>query len=161
MPHRFTKDVRVLTFGLQDEIFAVEAESVREILDPIHVTRVPNAPEFVGGLINVRGTVVPLADLRVVFDMDRDRADDDTRIIVLEFETSGEKTLTGIVADKVFDVTEIRGGSVEPVPPMGTRWSPELVRGIGKLDERFVIIPDLKRIFSLDRPAGTDTLLER
>ena len=85
-----------LTIRLEDELFAVEASRVREILDLVPVTEVPNAPAYVGGLINVRGRVVPLADLRVVFGMDRPEPDEDTRIVVLETDIGGEPTVVDV-----------------------------------------------------------------
>ena len=139
--------MHALTIRLQDEIFALEATSVREILDPVPITRVPNAPEFVGGLINVRGTVVPLADLRVIFGMQRPPTDQDTRIVVVEFDLDGDLMVAGILADKVHEVTEIEAGSMEAVPAVGMRWPPAFIRSIGKRDDGFVIIPDMQRIF--------------
>src|SRR6516165_992744 len=82
-----------LTLRLQDEVFAIEAESVREILDVVPITEVPNARPFVGGLINVRGRIVPLADLRVMFGMDRPPPDVNTRIVVIEVDLDGEPTI--------------------------------------------------------------------
>lgn len=142
-----TIPMHALTIRMQDETFALEASSVREILDPVPITRVPNAPDFVAGLINVRGTVVPLADLRVVFGMDRPPADQDTRIVVVEFDLDGEPMVTGILADKVHEVTEIDAGSMEAVPAVGMRWPPAFIRSIGKRDDGFIIIPDMQRIF--------------
>ena len=139
--------MRALTIRLQDEIFALEATSVREILDPVPITKVPNAPDFVSGLINVRGTVVPLADLRVVFGMERPPTDQDTRIVVIEFDLDGDPMVAGILADKVHEVTEIDAGSMETVPAVGMRWPPAFIRSIGKRDDGFIIIPDLQRIF--------------
>lgn len=136
-----------LTLRLGDELFAVEAGSVREILDLVPITEVPNASPFVSGLINVRGRVVPLADLRVMFDMDRPEPDQDTRIVVMEVEIEGEPTIAGILADKVHDVTDIEPASIEEAPKVGMRWRPEFVRGIGKRNGGFIIIPDLGRIF--------------
>ena len=136
-----------LTLRLGDELFAVEAGSVREILDLVPITEVPNASPFVRGLINVRGRVVPLADLRVMFDMDRPEPDQDTRIVVMEVEIEGEPTIAGILADKVHDVTDIEPASIEEAPKVGMRWRPEFVRGIGKRNGGFIIIPDLGRIF--------------
>lgn len=136
-----------LTLRLQDELFAVEACSVREILDLVPITEVPNASPFVGGLINVRGRVVPLADLRVMFDMDRPEPDEDTRIVVMEIDIDGEPTIAGILADKVHDVTEIEAASIEEAPKVGMRWRPEFIRGIGKRNGGFIIIPNLGRIF--------------
>ncbi len=141
--------MRALTLRLQDELFAIEASNVREILDLVPVTEVPNAPAFVGGLINVRGRVVPLADLRVTFDMDRPPADQDTRIVVIEIDIDGEPTVAGILADKVHDVTDIDAASIQDAPRVGMRWPAEFVRGIGKRNGSFVIIPNLEHIFAL------------
>lgn len=143
-------DMRALTFGLQGEVFAIEAGIVREILDMPPVTEVPNAPAFAGGLINVRGRVVPLADLRVTFGMDRPPADADTRVIVVEIDLDGEDAIIGILADRVHDVTDIEASTVEEAPKVGMRWRSEFVRGIGKRGEDFVIIPDMERIFAMD-----------
>lgn len=140
--------MRALTLRLQDEMFAIEAERVREILDIGAVTQVPNAPAFVGGLINVRGAIVPLADLRVMFGMSRPEPDGDTRIVVTEVEIADEPTIVGILADKVHEVTDLPAECIEAAPRVGMRWRPEFVRGIAKRDGRFIIIPDLGRIFA-------------
>jgi purine-binding chemotaxis protein CheW len=153
--------MKALTLRLQDEVFAIEAGSVREILDLVPVTEVPNAPAFVGGLINVRGRVVPLADLRVVFGMHRPPPDKDTRIVVIETEIEGEPTIIGIVADKVHEVTEIDATSVQDAPRVGMRWRPEFVAGIGKLRDDFVIIPDLGRIFEFQGGRSVPAAAER
>ena len=142
--------LRALTLALQDEIFAIEAEQVREILDLVPVTEVPNAAPFAAGLINVRGTVVPLADLRVMFGMDRPDPTPDTRIVVIEMDIDGEPTVAGIVADKVLDVADIDTAAIEEAPKVGMRWRPEFVRGIGKHGQDFIVIPDMMRIFSAE-----------
>lgn len=139
--------MNALTLRMQDELFAIEAGSVREILDLVPITEVPNAPAFVTGLINVRGRVVPLADLRVMFDMDRPPADQDTRIVVIEAEIEGETTVVGILADKVYDVTDIEEAAIQEAPRVGMRWRAEFVKGIGKRNGNFIVIPDLGRIF--------------
>lgn len=140
--------MKAVTLRLQDEVFAIEAETVREILDLVPITAVPNAPPFVGGLINVRGTVVPLADLRVMFGMDRPPPDQDTRIVVIEIELDGERAVAGILADKVHDVTDLDCSTIETPPKVGMRWRQEFVRGIGKRGGDFIIIPDMGRIFA-------------
>ena len=142
-----TGAMNALTLRMQDETFAVEAGSVREILDLVPITEVPNAPPFVTGLINVRGRVVPLADLRVMFDMDRPPPDPDTRIVVIEIELEGESTVAGILADKVYEVTEIEATSIQHAPRVGMRWRPDFVKAIGKRNGDFIIIPDMARIF--------------
>ena len=142
--------MKALTLGLQGEVFAIEAESVREILDVVPITEVPNARAFVSGLINIRGRVVPLADLRVMFGMDRPPPDADTRIVVIEIDLDGEPTIAAILADKVHDVTDIELATIEEAPRVGMRWRTEYVRGIGKRGEDFVIIPDMGRIFGTE-----------
>lgn len=141
-----TGAMNALTLRMQDEMFAIEAGHVREILDMVPITVVPNAPAFVTGLINVRGRVVPLADMRVMFDMARPPADADTRIVVVETEIAGEPTVVGILADKVYDVTDIEAADIQDAPKVGMRWRPDYVRGIGKRNGNFIIIPDLQAI---------------
>ena len=142
--------MRALTLRLRDEVFAIEAESVREILDVVPITEVPNARPFVGGVINVRGRVVPLADLRVMFGMDRPPPDVNTRIVVMEIDLHGEPTIAAILADRVHDVTEIEAATIEEAPKVGMRWRPEYIRGIGKRGDDFIIIPDMGRIFTME-----------
>ena len=142
-----TTTMRALTLRLDDELFAIEAGSVREILDLVPVTEVPNASPFATGLINVRGRVVPLANLKVAFGMPNAEADKDTRIVVIETEIDGEPTVVGVLADKVYDVTDIEPAAIEEAPRVGMRWRSDYVRGIGKRQGTFIIIPDLDRIF--------------
>ncbi|MBR0716901.1 chemotaxis protein CheW [Bradyrhizobium liaoningense] len=139
-----------LTLRLQDEVFAIDAESVREILDVVPISDVPNAKAFVGGLINVRGRIVPLADLRLLFGMDRPPPDVNTRIVVIEVDLDGEPTIVAILADRVLDVTEIEAATIEEAPKIGMRWRPEYVRGIGKRGDEFIIIPNMGKIFTLE-----------
>jgi purine-binding chemotaxis protein CheW len=146
--------MKALTINLQDETFALPAESVREILDIVPITEVPNARPFVGGVINVRGRVVPLADLRVMFGMDRPPPDKDTRIVVIEIDLDGEPTIAGILADKVRDVTDIEQATIEETPKVGMRWPAEFIRGIGKRGDEFVIIPNMGRIFGAEGDSG-------
>lgn len=139
-----------LTFGLQGEVFALDANSVREILDITPVTEVPGAREFVPGLINVRGRVVPLADLRVKFGMPRNAQTEDSRIVVVEIDLDGEPTILGLLADKVHEVTQIAGASIEETPEIGMKWRPDYIKGIGKRGSEFIIIPNIERIFLAD-----------
>mgnify|MGYP000896871156 CR=1 FL=1 len=148
--------MQVLTVGLDREIFALDAGRVSEILDSVPVTEVPNARPFVNGVINVRGKVVPLADLRLRFGMERTAANLDTRIVVVEVDLGGEPTTVGILADKVYEVTEIAAAAIEETPRVGMRWRSEFIKGIGKKDAGFIIVLDIDRVFNTD-----DTLLER
>ena len=150
--------LKIVTLGLREEVFAVDAGIVREILDMVPVTAVPNADPFVGGLINVRGRVVPLADLHVRFGMETPPPSIDTRIVVVDIELGGEPTTVGILADKVYEVTEVTSRSVQETPKLGMRWRPEFIQGIGKRGNDFMAIIDLSRLLnysgSLDE-AGT------
>lgn len=145
--------LEVLTLALDGEIFAVEAEIVREILDQVPITEVPNARPFVGGLINVRGKVVPLVDLRVKFGMERRAATIDTRIVVIEVDLDGESTILGILADKVYEVTEIAAEALEDTPRIGMRWRSEFIRCIGKRNADFIIVLDIDRVISTNETA--------
>lgn len=139
-----------LTLGLGGEVFAVDANCVREILDLIPVTEVPGARAFVGGLINVRGKVVPLADLRLKFGMEPSPPSVDTRIVVVEIDLDGEETVVGLLADRVFEVTEIAHAAIEATPELGMKWRPDYVKGIGKRGADFIVIPNIARIFAAD-----------
>lgn len=138
--------LEVLTLGVQDEIFAINAHCVREILDMVPVTDVPNSQPFVNGLINVRGKVVPLADLRLKFGMEPCAPTIDTRIVVIDAEIHGEQTAVGILADRVYEVTEIAPSAIGETPRIGLRWQPEFIRGIGKRGSDFIVILDMEQI---------------
>jgi purine-binding chemotaxis protein CheW len=146
--HLAQAPIEALTFELCGEIFALEARIVREILDMTPVTKVPGARPFVGGVINVRGSIVPLVDLRQRFGMAPTEITVDTRIIVINILLNGEPITIGLLADKVSDVTDIEAASIEQTPRVGMRWKPEYIRGIGKRRGDFVIIPDMERLFA-------------
>lgn len=143
-----TEMVDILTLEIGGETFAIEAVAVREILDLVHVTEVPGARPFVGGVMNVRGRVVPLADLRVQFGMTPTESTADTRIIVLELPLDGEPTTVGILAERVHEVSQMDLASLDPGPRLGLRWRPEFIRGVGMRGGRLLVLPDLERIFA-------------
>ena len=136
-----------LTLALDEELFAIDARSVREIMEMVPVTRVPGAPAAVDAVINVRGRIVPLVDLRTAFGMTRRPPDLDTRIVVIEVDFQDEPLVVGLLADSVHDVAEIEDATIEAPPRIGMRWPAELVAGIGRRGDAFVILPDLTRIF--------------
>jgi len=137
-----------LMLALADEIFALDATLIREILDPAPVAEVPGARPFLRGVINVRGKVVPIADLRVRFGMNATAFSPDTRFVVLEITLAGEPVTVAIIADKVHDVTGLSLDSMGKAPPIGMRWEPEFIMGIGKWRDDFIIIPDLENVFN-------------
>jgi len=140
--------LEVLTLRLDGHLFALEASHVREILDLGPVTEVPSANPFVNGLINVRGKVVPLADLRLKFGMEKTTATIDTRVVVIEIDLAGDQTTIGLLADKVYEVTEIVPSEMEETPRIGMIWRQEYIRCVGKRGEDFIIVLDIAAIFS-------------
>lgn len=132
--------------GLGDEKFALDAAIVREIIDPVPVTKVAGAKPFVPSIINVRGNIVPLADLRLRFGMPLTDASADTRIVVIEIPIDDEPVLVGLIADKVYEVTEISHADTQQTPRVGVNWKPEFIRFITKWRDEFVIVPNMERI---------------
>jgi purine-binding chemotaxis protein CheW len=140
--------MQVVMIGLGDEKFALDAGMVREIIDPVPVTRVAGAKSFVPSVINVRGNVIPLADLRIRFGMSMTEDSADTRIVVIELDIDNEPVLLGVMADKVYEVTEISQTDVQTTPRVGMHWKPEFIRFITKWREEFVIVPNMERILN-------------
>lgn len=142
-----------LTFKLGDEMFAINVAQVREVLDISSITRVPRAPEFMRGVINVRGSVVPVVDLRLKFGMSRTENTVDSRVVVMELSLDGDLTVLGAMADSVHEVMELETENIEKPPSIGSRWRTEFIKGIGKSNEEFIIILDIDRVFSTDELA--------
>ncbi|MBP0110386.1 chemotaxis protein CheW [Bradyrhizobium vignae] len=140
--------MQVVMIGLGEEKFALDAGLVREIIDPVPVTQVAGARAFVPSVINVRGNVIPLADLRIRFGMPQLDNSADTRIVVIEIEIDNEPVLVGVTADKVYEVTEISQADVQQTPRVGMHWKPEFIRFIAKWREEFVIVPNMERILN-------------
>jgi purine-binding chemotaxis protein CheW len=139
---------QVVMIGLGDEKFALDAGLVREIIDPVPAARLARAHPFVANVINVRGNVIPLADLRIRFGMPVTGDSTDTRIVVIEIDLDGEPVLVGLTADKVYEVTEISRTDVQQTPRVGMHWKPEFIRFITKWREEFVIVPNMERILN-------------
>ncbi|WP_337270278.1 chemotaxis protein CheW [Oryzifoliimicrobium ureilyticus] len=150
-------EVEVLTFNLGGETFALEAVTVQEILDLLPETAVPGASAFVASVINFRGKVIPLADLRLAFAMERTEATIDSRIIVIQIDLQGEETLIGLMTDKVNEVTTLAKSASELPPSVGMRWRADFIRCLVKRAGQFIIIPDLNTIFSSRHEAGRGT----
>jgi len=143
-----TGPIEALTFDLYGETFALEASLVREVLDLLPETGVPGAPAFVGAVINFRGRVIPLVDLRVAFDMEVREPTIDSRIVVIEHALDGEPTLIGLRADKVHEVTSIDRDITEDAPRVGLRWRADFIRLLARRDGDVIVIPDLDQIFA-------------
>ncbi len=139
-----------LTFKLARETFAVDVARVREILDFISITKVPRTPDFMRGVINLRGSVVPVVDMKLKFGMEATEKTVDTCIIVLEVTIEGETTIVGALADSVEEVLELEPTQIEPPPRIGMNLNIDFISGMGKLGEEFVIILDTDKIFSFE-----------
>ncbi len=142
-----------LTFKLADEVFALDISKVREVLDFTSITKVPKTPEFMRGVINLRGTVVPVVDLRLKFGMAGTERTVNTCIIITEVTVDGETTVLGALADSVQEVMDLEPDHIEPAPKIGTRLNTEFIRGMGKRDTAFIIILDIDKVFSTDELA--------
>jgi len=146
--------LEVLTFDLHGETLALEAFLVREIVDLLPETPVPGAQPLVGSVVNFRGRIIPVADLRLAFGMATAEATVDSRIVVIEIELDGESIQLGIRTDKVHEVTTLHRGASEQPPLVGMRWRRDYLRELVRRDEGVVLLPDLPTIFrSLDAPA--------
>ena len=145
-----TETTQYLTFKLEDEVFALDISKVREVLDFTTVTKVPRTPDFMRGVINLRGSVVPVVDMRLKFGMSATGQTVNTCIIIVEINLDGERLILGALADSVQEVIELEPGQIEPPPRLGTRLNTEFIRGMGKRGEQFIIILEIDRIFSTD-----------
>ncbi len=142
-----------VTFGLGEELFGVEVTRAREILDLTPVTKVPQTPDYLLGVINLRGQVVPVVDLRVKLGLPKQEATRDSCIIVMEVQVDGELLTVGGLADSVREVMELRDDAIEPPPRLGAKLKTEFIAGMGKVDDQFLILLDIDRVFSSEELA--------
>jgi purine-binding chemotaxis protein CheW len=143
-----TEITQYLTFKLGEEVFALDVAKVREILEESSITTVPQTPDFMRGVINLRGSVVPVIDLRLKFGMSRTEKTVNTCIIVVEVAMEDETIVLGTLADSVQEVIEMDPSQIEPPPHIGTNLNTEFLLGMGKHNDRFVMILNIDRVFS-------------
>ena len=139
-----------LTFKLGEELFALDIGTVREVLDYSRVTKVPQTPDFMRGVINLRGSVVPVVDMRLKFGMIQAETTVNTCIIIVEVAVDGETTILGAMADSVQEVLELDPEAVEPPPRIGTKLKTDFITGMGKRDDAFLMILDIDKVFSAE-----------
>ena len=135
-----------LTLGLDQETFGIDIQHVREILDMGPISALPHAPDFLLGMIDVRGSGYPVVDLRLKLGLPRAERTPATRIIILDVPVNGRRTGVGFVADRVFEVTSLDKGELEPAPEIGGRWQSNYIEGIGRKGSTFVVIFDLDHL---------------
>ena len=146
-----------LTFRLGDELFGVDVSKAREVLDFSEVTHVPQMPDYMLGVINLRGSVVPVINLRRKFGMADLAQTIDTCIIVIEVHIDGDILIIGTIADAVQEVLDLKESQIEPPPRLGTKLNTEFIKGMGNIDDQFLIILDIDRVFTVEELAVMDS----
>ena len=142
-----TGALQLLSFKLDDELFAVEISRVREVLEFHGATKVPRVPDFMRGVINLRGNVVPVVDLKMKFGIGKTEKQMGTCAIIAEVDVDGEPIVLGCLADAVQEVFDLEAQHIEPPPKIGTRLDTGFLKGMGKHADRFILILDIDRIF--------------
>ena len=139
-----------LSFKLSEEVFAIDVSKVINILEMSHITKIPKAPEYMKGVINLRGTVLPVVDLRIKFGLPEKEATVDTSIIVLSIDLSGEPVLIGTLVDAVREVLELKSEEIAPAPTIGAKYNSGFIEGMWRIDEKFIMILDIDKVFSTE-----------
>lgn len=163
MDHKMTatNGTQFVTLGLGQELFGIEVANVREILDFRSITPLPHAPDYLLGMIDVRGATVVVLDLRRKLGLPASQPTEHTRILVLEQEPAQEQSsgsrLLGLVADRVCEVAELDGQAMEAPPEIGIKWRSDYIRGVGRRGDCFVVIFNLDRLLSSEESALLQT----
>lgn len=139
-----------LSFNLGEEEFAAHVGKVLNILEMTKITEVPKAPEYMKGVINLRGTVLPVVDTRIKFGMTPTVYTPNTCIVVMEVDMEGDMVQVGALVDSVQAVLEIENSQIQPPPSIGSKYKSEFIYGMAKIDERFIMLLDMERVFSSD-----------
>jgi purine-binding chemotaxis protein CheW len=148
--NEITETRQYLTFKLGNEIFATDVAKVREVLDLTTITKIPRTPEFMAGVINLRGSVVPVVDLRLCFEMSKTESTRNTCIVVVEVLLDNESTVIGALTDSVEEVIDLEPDQIQPAPRIGTQIRTDFIKGMGKRDTQFIMILDIDRVFSAE-----------
>ncbi len=137
-----------VSFFLGEELFGVEVNRAREILNMAPLTQVPQTPDFMLGVINLRGQVVPVIDMRIKLNIPISEQTENTCIIVVEIHVDGGLIVVGLLADAVSEVLDITDDQIEAPPRLGTKIDTAYIQGMGKVDDRFLILLDIDKVFS-------------
>jgi purine-binding chemotaxis protein CheW len=140
------EEVSYLSFYLDNEQYAVLVSKVIEILEVPRITKIPDAPSFMLGVINLRGSVIPIVDIKNKFGINNEGATDDTCIIVMRVELNGEDLVMGIMADSVDEVLNIYSSDISDPPSMGVVFDKEFLKGMAKVNDRFLMLLDINAI---------------
>jgi len=145
-----TKINSYLSFKLGDEEFAAHVGKVLNILELTKITEVPKAPDYMKGVINLRGTVLPVVDTRIKFGMTPTEYTTNTCIVVMEVELDNDMVQVGALVDAVQAVLEIDDSQIQPPPSIGSKYKSEFIYGMVKIDEKFIMLLDMEKVFSSD-----------
>lgn len=143
-----TKINSYLTFKLGDEIFGANVAKVLNILEMTKITKVPKAPAYMKGVINLRGSVLPLIDTRIKFDLGETEYTPNTCILVLDIDLNGEPVHVGALVDSVQEVLEIDDSQIQPPPSIGSKYRSEFIEGMAKINDDFIMLLNMDLIFS-------------
>lgn len=145
-----TKINSYLSFNLGDEEFAVNVSKVLNILEMLKITEVPKSPEYMKGVINLRGTVLPVVDIRVKFGMTPTEYTNNTCIVVMEIEMDNDIVKVGALVDSVQAVMELEDSQIQPPPSIGSKYKSEFIYGMVKVGEKFIMLLDMEKVFSAE-----------
>ena len=150
---------RYLTLTLGSDSFAISIDVVREILDYTDITRIPQTPPFMRGVVNVRGAAVPVVDLAHKLGLGEVKRTISTRIVIIEVTHDGVPSVMGALADSVREVLELDDSNIAPPPRLGTQDKADCLRGIGNHEGRFILVLDVDRVFATDELLDMAALL--
>jgi purine-binding chemotaxis protein CheW len=149
-----------ITFKLGNELFAIVVDQVREVLEVSTITRVPTAPDYMRGVVNVRGKAIPVVDMRLRFGLSPIQETVNTRVVVMELVLDGEAMVLGGMADSVHEVIEISATEINPPPRIAMRWKTEFIQGMARRGEDFIIILDVNAVFATEEVALVESLAQ-
>jgi len=139
---------KYLTFLLMGETYGLQILKVQEIISLLNITRVPRTPAYVLGVINLRGKVIPVIDMRLKFGLEKSEKTERTCIIVVQI-TRGQNSITiGIIVDEVSEVINVKASQISPTPPMGVAVNTDFIMGVGKVDDSVIMLLDINKAFS-------------
>jgi purine-binding chemotaxis protein CheW len=152
------KVTQFLTFVLNGEAYGLNILNIKEIIDYGHITKVPMMPGYIAGVINLRGSVVPVVDLALRFSQKASERTKRSSIVILEVEYEEQKLEIGITVDVVNEVLDILAGEIEPTPSFGTKIRTDFICGMGKVGEKLLVLLDVENVLSVAELSVIDNL---
>lgn len=139
-----------LTFNVEKEHYAINVSNIREVLEFQSVSKIPRMPAYMRGIINLRGNVVPVIDLKMKFGLGETEKKIDTSVIVTEIKLDDGEIVMGLLTDSVSEVVDIEADQIEPAPNIGTAIDSSFIQGMGKKGDEFIILLDINKVLSSD-----------